>query len=410
MFVFENTKIYITSPAYLHSGGPLLLHQLCYSLRKRNIDAYMLYIGNNKNPVHPFYEKFHLPYVRINDVINSPENILLTCETITSALYSNSFSKMRKMIWWLSVDNWYAERSVYLEQNRRNILGAKFDRTYQFDSNIEVLHLVQSFYARKFLELNGIDSNLIYSLSDYLDPIFTENVENSLNHHKNNTILYNPKKGIEFTQKLYTIDKKNGSNVEWKPIINMTPEEVNENLRSAKLYIDFGNHPGKDRIPREAAMCGCCIITGKNGAAQFFEDVAINDEYKFDAIDKNIPSILNKMHYIIDNYDTEINKFADYRNKIMNEKSVFENEIDVLFTLLDSNISSKKRISLLYTNDLTTDIIEKFSSDYYIAYVTGNLKKAKFISFKNRLIPIINEESTKKLIDDKNIEGIISCK
>ena len=79
----------------------------------------MLYIGNNKNPVHPFYEKFHLPYVRINDVINSPENILLTCETITSALYSNSFSKMRKMIWWLSVDNWYAERSVYLEQNRR---------------------------------------------------------------------------------------------------------------------------------------------------------------------------------------------------------------------------------------------------------------------------------------------------
>ena len=190
----------------------------------------------------------------------------------------------------------------------------------------------------------------------------------------------------------------------------MTPEEVNENLRSAKLYIDFGNHPGKDRIPREAAMCGCCIITGKNGAAQFFEDVAINDEYKFDAIDKNIPSILNKMHYIIDNYDTEINKFAGYRNKIMNEQSVFENEIDVLFTLLDSNISSKKRISLLYTNDLTTDIIEKFSSDYYIAYVTGNLKKAKFISFKNRLIPIINEESTKKLIDDKNIEGIISCK
>lgn len=29
-------------------------------------------------------------------------------------------------------------------------------------------------------------------------------------------------------------------------------------MRKAKVYIDFGFHPGKDRIPREAVMCGAC--------------------------------------------------------------------------------------------------------------------------------------------------------
>lgn len=115
---------------------------------------------------------------------------------------------MRKMIWWLSVDNWYAERDLYLKHNRKNILSSRFTRTYQFDNNIEVVHLVQSYYARKFLEINGVSPNLIYSLSDYLDPIFTDNVENALSHVKSDIVLYNPKKGIEFTQKIYTMDKK----------------------------------------------------------------------------------------------------------------------------------------------------------------------------------------------------------
>lgn len=44
MFIFEDTKIYIMAPANTASGGPLLLHQLCYNLRKRNIDAYMVYV------------------------------------------------------------------------------------------------------------------------------------------------------------------------------------------------------------------------------------------------------------------------------------------------------------------------------------------------------------------------------
>ena len=51
----------------------------------------------------------------------------------------------------------------------------------------------------------------------------------------------------------------------------MTPEQVVDLMSESKVYIDFGNHPGKDRIPREAVINGCCVITGVRGSARFKE-------------------------------------------------------------------------------------------------------------------------------------------
>ena len=62
-------------------------------------------------------------------------------------------------------------------------------------------------------------------------------------------------------------------------------------LGCAKLYIDFGHHPGKDRMPREAARAGCCILTSRSGSAQYQADMPIPDDYKFDACEKQIPAI-----------------------------------------------------------------------------------------------------------------------
>ena len=57
----------------------------------------------------------------------------------------------------------------------------------------------------------------------------------------------------------------------------MTSKEVQELLSKCKVYIDFGHFPGKDRVPREAAMCNCCIITGKYGASNFTEEKLFGD-------------------------------------------------------------------------------------------------------------------------------------
>ena len=80
--------------------------------------------------------------------------------------------------------------------------------------------------------------------------------------NKRNNILYNPAKGLSdlmlFKQKLQQIT----TDYTFIPIQNMSHTQIRNIMLQSKIYIDFGNHPGKDRIPREAAMCGCCIITG----------------------------------------------------------------------------------------------------------------------------------------------------
>ena len=39
--------------------------------------------------------------------------------------------------------------------------------------------------------------------------------------------------------------------------------------------MDFGFHPGQDRLPREAALLKNCIITNREGSAAFYKDVPI---------------------------------------------------------------------------------------------------------------------------------------
>jgi hypothetical protein len=113
----------------------------------------------------------------------------------------------------------------------------------------------------------------------------------------------------------------------------MTPEEVANLLLKAKVYIDFGHHPGKDRIPREAAISNCCVIVGKKGSARFQEDVPIKDEFKFEPKKRNIPNIIDKIRHLLDNYEREIKKFEDYKEFILNEEEKFEEDIKRIFVL-----------------------------------------------------------------------------
>ena len=103
----------------------------------------------------------------------------------------------------------------------------------------------------------------------------------------------------------------------------MSRSEVVELLRSAKVYIDFGSHPGKDRIPREAASLGCCVITNLTGNASNFDDIPIKAEYKIDAKMANLYKIRKQILNCFENYDNLVCDFSYYRSIIMAEKSKF---------------------------------------------------------------------------------------
>lgn len=316
--------IYVGCPASAYTGGPTLAHQLCYKLNSKGYNAkmYYYYMRKGTDPVHERYKVYNNEYVtRIPD---STDAIVIAPETNTNML--KHLKKSKKVIWWMSVDN-YTEKFLKSRRNRiLNLMGLLKLNIKRSD----IIHFVQSEYARLFLLKQNISKNNIYYLSDYIDDIYINNVSIEKDISKEDFVFYNPKKGYEFTKKI--IDK--APHINWIPLENLTPEEMINLLMRGKVYIDFGNHPGKDRIPREAALCGCCIITGRKGSANNNYDVRIPDKYKIEDTEENIPIIIEKITDIINNYEYNRSYFNEYIDIIKNEEIRFDQDIDNIFNKL----------------------------------------------------------------------------
>jgi len=185
------------------------------------------------------------------------------------------------------------------------------------------LHLFQSDYAKHNLLKNGLTN--IKHLCGYLDDGFFP-YDYKIDS-KEDIVLFNPKKGFKFTKKIIS----SAPNIKFLPIQNMSRQEVINMMKKAKVYIDFGNHPGKDKMPREAAICGCCVITGKRGSAAFYQDVPLSDKYKFEDKEENIPKIVDTIRYCINNHKEAIKDFDEYREVIKKEKDRFIEDLRGIF-------------------------------------------------------------------------------
>ena len=116
----------------------------------------------------------------------------------------------------------------------------------------------------------------------------------------------------------------------WVPLEDMSNEEVRGKLKTSKVYIDFGDHPGKDRFPREAAISGCCVITGKRGSAAY-DDVPIPEEYQFEDSVTSIPAIVETIRECLVDYDRRMRDFDGYRSTIKAEKNKFIEDVRSIF-------------------------------------------------------------------------------
>lgn len=326
-------KVYIICPANVATGGPELLHQLAASLIKMGIKSFMFYLPSNiENPVHPNYVQYNTPFVR--EVENSPENLIIIPESYPEGIFIKDFSKMQKVIWWLSVDNYFTAVNALIDRHKHKLAFSlkQLINYYKIPSirviakKKDILHFVQSNYAEDFLNKNNIHK--IAYLSDYLNITFLEKTQGVDLLNKQNVVLYNPKKGLDFTKKIIS---HSPGQIKWIAIENLTPKKVSALLAQSKVYIDFGNHPGKDRFPREAAIMGCCVITGKKGSARFNNDLPINDEFKFDDAEETIPQIISKIENCFANFVEESLKFEHYREKIRNEEEKFNQDLKQIF-------------------------------------------------------------------------------
>ncbi|MCQ2081496.1 MAG: hypothetical protein MJZ11_07540 [Lachnospiraceae bacterium] len=142
-------------------------------------------------------------------------------------------------------------------------------------------------------------------------------------NNRKNIILYNPAKGLELLASYIA----SHTNYEWKPLYGFSEEEMVNEMQHAKLYIDFGSHPGKDRIPREAASCGCVIITNRKGSAAYFEDVPIQDKYKFESPEKSYEELTTLIDDVFVNFSEHFSIFSKYREIIRKDEETFNTEV-----------------------------------------------------------------------------------
>ena len=388
MKIYPETKIFIICPGNMHSGASELMHQLASALIKMNYNAFMCYLPADANfdpanPVDPFYKKYHIPFVPALEM--DPKNILIVSESSTRNLYISD--NIQKVLWWLSIDSWINSLCAILKNFKPSVLTEGIPKFFYFDkSDSAINHWVQSNYAEQFIKKNGIADEQISKIGDYLNPAFLSRAANVDISQKENIVVYNPVKGFEFTQKLL----KSAPNINWQAIRNMTPEQVQQLLARAKVYIDFGTHSGRDRIPREAAVSGCVVITGKRGAAANDKDVAIDDSFKFDDSNENVPKILDKINDIFENFRFNYDRQAAYREEIMHEPEEFYKNLKAVFnykepekplikTAILQGITKK---GLTLTNILSSKnygYLPIFLVDNQAAYRKGANIKSEFI-------------------------------
>lgn len=315
--------ILIAAPAGSVSGGPELLHQLCYHLNCLGLDSYLYYYEETGKLVDMEapkpYEKYKTRHVKDASLLKKEATALIIPEIAVPLL--RLFGCHQRYIWWLSVDNY---KDAY-QDILKTMPNGKSD-IFRLSGQENILHLVQSEYAGHFVHTDiGVPKNQIFYLSDYLNSEFYS--IQIAPRFKQNFIAYNPKKGYDVLKPIMDASPQ----FTWMPIIHMSAKDVGNLLRLSKIYIDFGNHPGKDRIPREAAISGCCVITNKKGSAGFYGDLPIPETYKFADANASSPEIIALIQDIFEHYEEHRRNFESYCDIIRSEEKRFVEDIQKIF-------------------------------------------------------------------------------
>jgi hypothetical protein len=301
-------KYYFFCPWYV-TGGPEAIHQACSEMNNLGCDAYIVYDNGNQQVISN-YSKYNVKISKKPDDVDT--NVIVIPESY-QPISKNEYKNAKLAYYWLSKD--YAVNQRFM--THPNFLNMEW-------------HLCQSKYVFDYL-INDlkINPNKVVMFTDYTRDIFVESEEtlNKTIKFRNNVVLFNPQKGYEYTQHILNICSN--IPIEFIPLRGMTPEQIKHIAMHSKIYIDFGHHPGKDRIPREAVASGCTLIVGNRGSASVYEDVPIMDYRKININNfyDNIDYIKNLIVNDITNYEKSFGELLNYRDEIRVEKETFKEEI-----------------------------------------------------------------------------------
>lgn len=285
-------------PGDVVTGGPESIHKIVSTLAKiKGVNAKIWYIdGGQPEP----YKVYKCEYV--TEVSQDYDGVIIFPEIWANRVcdYPNAI----KVISWFGVNayKWHLKN----KDDFGKFLG------------YNVIHLCVSKYAEQYVKSLGVPEDKILRLACVLNAEYFKKYEEK---ERSDVILYNPAKQTDFGRKVIKYGEE-FRQFQFKPLEGLTIHEMAETMRGHKLYIDFGIFPGRERIPREAVMCGCCVITSNLGAARYYEDVCIPEQYKFDCELVDITPVLDTMEYILENYEDCKWEWDEYRKNLINDKKI----------------------------------------------------------------------------------------
>lgn len=288
-------KIYINIPAGAVAGGVESLYQLADGIRTIGKESYVVFDNNTPDPIPEKYKHYNIHIS--SEIEDAPNNWIIYPEVWTNKLHY--YNHIQKAIWWLSVDNNQDQFTDW--------------------SNDSILHLYQSYYA--FSHILNKGGSYYLPLFDYINNKYS--ICTKLITNKQDIICYNPAKGKEITEGII----RSNPDLSFIPLVNMDESQIIETLTLSKVYIDFGHHPGRDRIPREAALLNNCVITSFQGSCMFYNDVPIKNKYKLDSYER-VGALIKEC---LSNFDNNIQEFQLYQNFINNQYNQTLNQIQQIF-------------------------------------------------------------------------------
>ncbi len=340
-------QIYVLCPYGLVTGGSDALHQLVYYINKVYKDkAILVYCDRNERdlPIPSSYQEYLSRYALLEDIKDEEDTILIAPETLYFHL--NDYQHVKKYIWWLSIDKnsnqtkvnkikdiikklcsfktWKKIFSGYYSKEK--IKDYQHNTPYDFnDESKDIIHLCASHYA--FETIQKQTQNKVYLLIEPISLFYLKAGQYQAREERKKQVLYNPVKSGAYVKLL----SKKAKDISFVPLAGYSQEQLLDLYRHSLLYVDFGPFPGAERMPKEACYNGCLIITGRNGAANYYEDVLLPDQDKFEVTKANINIVLNRITTMLVNPSQFYKEEQPYLERIASLETNFIKSIEELF-------------------------------------------------------------------------------
>lgn len=304
-------------PANLATGGTAGIHRLVSELNHIGADAGILYydIGNifgtcSRYPQPEEYKRYDCPYV--TEFPEDYSGAVIFPEVIGNAVTWDAFKKCTTVINWQGID-------VYDWNTRPDERGL-------FLQNRDTMHITMSQYG--MVHLRGLGLHPM-KIPDMLEDEFYDTADPK--EHREDVVLYNPVE-VKMTDMQRSVM---GSciaehGVTFLPLSGYTQAELIDIFHHSKLYIDFGEFSGRERLPREAVMCGCCILTSKSGTAGYYTDNPIPKSYKLD----DVAEAVFMVGHVLRNFGECVHDFDHYRQALLDDRKDYPLKVKEFYDAL----------------------------------------------------------------------------